>query len=93
MTTLQHFERLKEVIIGLFSDFLRLGNIFLFVGWLVFLGLYLRHMEVPKLWVELESQLLAYTTATAMPNLSQVCNLHHSSQQPWILTPLTEARD
>ena len=31
-----------------------------------FLGLHPRHMEVPRLGVELELQPLAYTTATAM---------------------------
>ena len=31
-----------------------------------FLGLTLQHVEVPRLGVELELQLLAYTTATAM---------------------------
>ena len=31
----------------------------------VFLGLHLRHMEFPKLGVELELQLLIYPTATA----------------------------
>ena len=35
---------------------------------LIFLGLHQRHMEVPALGVELELQLLAYTTATAMPD-------------------------
>ena len=43
-------------------------------------------MEVPRLGVELELQLLAYTTATATPDLSQVCDLHHNSQQCPILT-------
>ena len=28
-----------------------------------------------------------------MPDLSHVCNLHHTSQQHWILNPLREARD
>ena len=32
-------------------------------------------------------------TATAMPHLTHVCNLYHSSQQCWILNPLSEARD
>ena len=32
---------------------------------IVFLGPYLRHMEVPRPAVSLELQLLAYTTATA----------------------------
>ena len=54
---------------------------------------HLQHMEVPKLGVESDLQLLAYTTATAMPDLSQVCNLLHSSQQHRILDPLSEARD
>ena len=50
-------------------------------------------MEVPRLGVTLELQLPAYTTARAMWGLSQVCNLHHSSQQRWIFTSLGEARD
>ena len=47
-------------------------------------------MEVPRLGVELELQLPAYTTAT---DPSRVCDLHHSSWQRWILNPLSEARD
>ena len=35
-------------------------------------------MEVPRLGVELELQLPAYTTATAMRDPSQVYDLHHS---------------
>ena len=46
---------------------------------LVFLGPHLRHMEVPKLGVDLELQPLAYATATAMQALSRICGLHHSS--------------
>ena len=34
-----------------------------------------------------------YTTAIATPDLSHVCDLHHSSQQRRILTPLSEARN
>ena len=49
-------------------------------------------MEVPRLGVESELQLPAYTTATAMQDLSLVCDLHHSSQQHWILNPWSEAR-
>ena len=41
----------------------------------VFSGPHLWHMEVPRLGSELELQLLAYTTATAMQDLSHVCNL------------------
>ena len=50
-------------------------------------------MEVPKLGVELELQLLAYTTAAATRDLSCICDLHHSSWQCWILNPLSKARD
>ena len=58
-----------------------------------FLGLHLQHMEVPRLGVELDLQLLAYATAIATQNLSHICDLCHSSQQHWILNPLREARD
>ena len=34
-----------------------------------------------------------YTTATAMPDLSCICDLHHSSWQHQILNPLNRARD
>ena len=49
-------------------------------------------MEIPRLGVELELHLLAYTTAIAMRDPSLVCNLHHSSQQRWIPNPLGKAR-
>ena len=51
------------------------------------------HMEVPRLGVKLELQPPAYTTAPATRDPSCICNLHHSSQQRWILNPLREARD
>ena len=50
-------------------------------------------MEVHRLWDKLELQLWAYTTATAVPYLSCVCDLHHSSWQCQILNPLIEPRD
>ena len=50
-------------------------------------------MEVPRLGVKLELQLLAYATAPAMPELSRVCDLHHSSRQCQVLNLLSEARD
>ena len=50
-------------------------------------------MEVPRLGVKLELQLLVYTTATAMQDPSRIGNLHHSSRQCRILNPLSEARD
>ena len=48
-------------------------------------------MEVPRLGVQSELQLLIYTTATSGP--SRICDLHHSSRQRWILNPLSEAWD
>ena len=59
----------------------------------LFLWPYLQHMEVPKAGVELELQLLAYTTTTAAQDLSCLCDLHHSSRQHRTLNPLSEARD
>ena len=59
----------------------------------VFLGLHPWHMEVPMLGIQLELQPPAYTTATATPDLSWVCDLHHCAWQCWILNPLSEARD
>ena len=54
-----------------------------------------RDMEVSRLGVKLDLQLLAYTTATATAtrDLSHICNLHHSSQQHQILNPPREAGD
>ena len=59
----------------------------------LFLGPRPRHMEVPRLGVESELQLEAYTTATATPYPSHICDLHHSSRQHWIFNPLSEASD
>ena len=66
-----------------------MGTLFFFP--LVFLGLHPQHMEVHRLGVKLEPQPPAY--ATAMPDPSGACDLHHSSQQCQILNPLSETRD
>ena len=59
-----------------------------------FLGPQPQHMEVPMLGVELELlHLPAYTTATATPDPSRICDLRHSSWQCQILNPLSQARD
>jgi len=63
----------------------------LFFFFFVFLGQHPWHKEVPRLEVKLE--LPVYTTATAMQDLSHICNLHHSSQQHQILDALSKARD
>ena len=64
-----------------------------FAFFFFFPGLHLRHMEVPRLGVKSELQLPAYATATATLGLSCIYDLHHSSQQPRILNPLSKARD
>ena len=46
-------------------------------------------MQVPRLGVKSELQLVAYTTATAMPDPSRVYSLHQSS---WVLNSMSEAR-
>ena len=50
-------------------------------------------LEVPRLEVESEPQLPAYTTATATWDPSHISHLHHSPMQHRILNPLIEARD
>ena len=50
-------------------------------------------MEVSWLGVELELHLPAFATATATPDRSCICTLHHRSWQCRILNPLSEARD
>ena len=71
-----------------------MGNRLSQVHCFVFLGLHLlQHMEVPRLGVELEMRLLAYTTATATPDPSCILDLHRSLRQYRILNPLREARD
>ena len=68
-------------------------SFFLGGGLFVFLGLHPWHTEVPTLGAQLDLQLLAYATATLMPDLSCVCELQHSSRQRQILNPLIRARD
>ena len=58
-----------------------------------FLGPHSRHVEVPRLGIESELQLLTHTTATAMWDLSHIWDLYHSSQQHPILKPLSKIRD
>ena len=51
-----------------------------------------KHMEVPRLEVKSELQLLACSTAIAMQDPSHIIDLHHSPWQRRILNPLTKAR-
>ena len=50
-------------------------------------------MEVSRLGIESELQLLAYATATPTPDLSDICDLHFTLQQGGTLNPLSEAKD
>ena len=52
-----------------------------------FLGLHLQHMEVPRLGIQVELQLLAYTTDMVMHHVL------HSSQQWQILNTLSEPKN
>ena len=89
---------LKIKIIYIYTHIYRYMYIFLFYFILFFIFFCLfraapSHMEIPWLGVELKLQLPAYTTATATPDPSRICDLHYSSQQCWILNPLRKARD
>ena len=71
-----------------------MDGIYLFIClFIVLLGLHSWHTEVPRLGVESELQLLAYATATAIQDLSHVCDPYHSSKQCWIPNPLSKARN
>ena len=71
-----------------FTDIFSCSLFFFFL-----LGQHPWYMEVPRLGVKSELQLLANATATATPDLSHVCDLHHSSQQRQILNPLFDSRE
>ena len=66
---------------------------FFFFFFFFFLGPHMGHTEVPRLGLELELQLLAYTTAAVTWDPSRICDLYHSLWQHRILNPLIEARD
>ena len=54
----------------------------------------MQHTEVLRLGVESELQLrAAYTTAQQHQIRDCIYDLSHSTQQRWILNPLSEARD
>jgi len=50
-------------------------------------------MEVFRLGVEMELQLLAYATTTVMQDPGHICNLHYHSWQCQIPDPQSKARD
>ena len=68
------------------------------VQWLVnilffLFRLHLRHMEVLSLGLILELQVLAYIAATAILDLSRICDLCCSFWQHQIINPLSKTRD
>ena len=69
-------------------------SIFLFLFFLFFLLFRMNpwHMKVARLGVKLELQLLAYGTATEMPDPSHIWDLYQSSWKCQILNPPSEAR-
>ena len=71
----------------------RVRELFSFSFLFVFLGPHKWHMEVSRLGVKSELQLLAHTTTRAILDPSCVCNLQYSSWQCWIPYTLSEARD
>ena len=88
---------LKEILKSELTWKTRISILFYFILFLLFSLFLWPHLscilEVPRLGVKSELQLLAYTTATAMPEPSCVCDLHHSLWKRQILNPLSKARD
>ena len=64
-----------------------------YIFFIFFLGPHPQQMEVPRLEVKSELQLLFYATATGMQDTSHIYNLHHSSEQCQIPHPLSKSRD
>ena len=75
----EHMSNLAlSILLGCFLFFSFFPFLFFFF-FFAFLGPNLWQVEVPRLGVESELQLSAYTTTTATPDPSHVCKLHHSS--------------
>ena len=70
-----------------------LGFFFVLFCFVFFCFLHLRHTEVPRLGVKLDYSCWPQHTATATPDPTHICDLHHSSRQCRILNPLSEARN
>ena len=75
--------------LGLFTCNMMPYDILKFLIFFFFLWLHLWHMEVPRLGLKSELQLLAYITATTTPDPSRICDLSLCQ----ILNPLSEDRD
>ena len=82
---------MSESILSMFSFKSLIVSVLTFRSFFFFLGLHLWHMEVSGLGLEMELQLPVYNTATAMQDLSHLCNPCHSLWQHQIFNPLSEA--
>ena len=69
------------------------GTVDFFFFFFLILVPHLWRMEVLRLGVKSELQLLAYAAATAARDPSCTCDLHHSLRQRQIFNPLSEVRD
>ena len=59
---------------------------FFFLSFFVFLGPHPQHMEVPRLGIQSELQLPAYSRAAVMPDLSCICNPNQAHNNAGSLT-------
>ena len=82
----QAYREVKYITVKVWNYTIVLFSFFVF---LPFFGLLPRHVDVPRLGVELELQPPAYARATETSNPSHICDLHHSSWQLQILNPLS----
>ena len=78
---------------GLWTKYKRFGLLIIVLLFIFLFRAVPAHMEIPRRGVESELQLMAYTTATATPDPSCLCDLRRSSWQRRILYPLSKARD
>ena len=90
-----------RIAFGVTHNFISLGYIFydfflfffsFFLSFFLFRATPLAYGST-RLGVRSELELPAYTTATAMPDRSCVCDLHYSLWQCWLLKALSEVRD
>ena len=75
--------------LSLFKDGSPISYVYSFC-FILFLGPHLKHMEILRLGIKLELQLLAYTIATAMRDSSHVCDICLSNARTlthWAMNP------
>ena len=85
----------KQIENVMLSSYVVSLNFFFFLSFffLLFLGLHSQLMDVPRLGVEWDLLLQAYTTAITIQDPSHLFDLHHSSPQCWIPDPLSKVRN